>query len=322
MADTIHIAIPAVGDAFKFYAQVTAYTAKRDSSLPIEIHYISECDFARALQTTNFKPQTFSAYHGSSITWSRLFLPELFPDLDWILSCDADIMFLGDIAELWKLKNSICSIRSTRLNEIWALPSRDNPLPGLPYNQASVGWLAEKGLVLKHPEEYFCAGLTLFNLKAMREGGWSQMRDEFIAKYGIDGLHDADQCLLNWLLRDHRKLLPRQWGLFSGDENADIDWAKPCAVHFVEDTPWKRWKCTHLASDLYELWWSAAHEVIKQVRPASHFITSKYKYKGCKSRLDYFWRRAVYLFLKHNQWILRLHPKLWLHLRSTRGVRR
>lgn len=305
MDNTIHVAIPAVGEAYKFYAEVTAYSIRKYASQPVEIHYIGEEDFKHVTDVSRF-----SDYHGSNITWSRLWLPELFPDFDWILSCDADILFLGDVAELWKLRD----------DKYWAQPSRDNPLPGIPYNKASVGWLAEKGMVLEHPEEYFCAGLTLFNLKAMREGGWAKMRDEFLPKYGIDGLCDADQCSLNWLLRDRKQRLPRGWGVFSGDENADIDWTKPCAVHFVEDTPWKRYKITHLASDLVEEWWKVAQEVSSVLPVAQGYRPSSYK--GCRNILDYAWRRAGFVFLKHNQWILRLNHKLWLHLRSTRGVRR
>lgn len=303
-SDVIHLAIPAVGETYRFYAEVTAASARLGSSLPIEVHYIDENDFRRVMETTGSR-QVFTAYHGSTITWSRLFLPEMFPDLDWVVSCDADILFRGDIADLWNLRDTA----------YWAQPSRDCPFPGLPYNEASVRWLAEKGLVLEAPEEYFCAGLTIFNLKEMRESGWGGMRDDFLERYGISGLHDADQCVLNYLLRNRKKLLPRGWGVFSGDENADIDWSKSCAVHYVEDAPWKRWKVTHLVSDLMEIWWDMARTVRKQYPKEKG-----YGYLGCRNRFDWLWRRAAFVFLKHNQWLLRLNHRVWLHFRSTRGV--
>lgn len=302
--DTIHIAIPAVGDAFKFYAQVTAFSAKKGSSMPIDIHFVDMDDFSRVADVSRF-----GLYHGSSITWSRLYLPEMFPDLDWIISCDADVMFFGDVAELWNLRD----------NSVWALPSRDNPLPGVPYNLNAVNWYRRQGLDFESPTKYFCAGIMLLNLKALRENGWAKMRDEFLLKVkDLNSIPLADQGVLNYLLQNHVQLLPREWGIFSGDENSDIDWLKPCAVHFVEDTPWRRWKITHLASDLCEMWWKCAGEITKKTNCV---VDAPYVFRGCKGRLDWFLRRAVFLFLKHNQWVLKLNHRLWLHLRNTRGVR-
>ena len=286
MNEAIHIAIPAVGAAYAFYARVTAESARRGSSLPVEIHYLDWSSFDQTLV------ERFGNWHGSAITWSRLWLPELFPELDWVVSADADVMFRGDLAELWRLRDE----------RYWALPSRDNPLPGEPYNRKAISWYRDRGLRFGCPEEYFCAGLTLFNLKAMREGGWAKMRDEFLVAHDAISMPNADQCVLNYLLQDKKLLLPRGWGVFSGDENADIDWTKAGAVHFVEDMPWKRTKITHLESDLVVEWKKIANE-----------LGGNYRWKN--------WRRFAFLFLKHNQWILKLHPRLWLHLRSTRGVK-
>ena len=295
MKEVIHIAIPAVGDAYRFYAEVTAESARRGSSLLVEVHYLDWSTLDRTLV------ERLGDWHGSAITWSRLWLPELFPELDWVVSADADVMFRGDIAELWRLRDE----------RHWVLASRDNPMPGEAYNQKAISWYRDRGLRFDRPEEYFCAGLTLFNLKAMREGGWAKMRDEFLAVHDATSMPNADQCVLNYLLQEKKSLLPRGWGVFSGDENADIDWTKAGAVHFVEDMPWNRHKVTHLMSDLVMEWWKIAEGFRFQVSG----------FRGCRNWFDYAWRRAVFLLLKHNQWILKLHPKLRLHLRSTRGVR-
>lgn len=272
--------------------------------MPIEFHFIGMDDFSRVADVSKF-----GSYHGSSITWSRLYLPEMFPHLDWILSCDADVMFMGDVADLWNIRD----------DEVWAMPSRDNPMPGVPYNVEAVSWYKTHGFEFKHPEKYFCAGITLFNLKVMRERGWKERRDEFLSMVeDINSIPLADQGVLNYLLQEHVRLLPRRWGVFSGDENGDIDWTQSCAVHFVEDTPWRRWKITHLASDLCEMWWMCAREISLKLR---YDVENPYIYRGCKGRFNWFWRRAVFLFFKYNQWILKLNYRLWLHLRSTRGVR-
>ena len=301
--DKIHIAIPAAGAAFKFYAEVTAFSARQGSSMPIEFHFVDMDDFSRVADVSRF-----GLYHGSPITWSRLYLPEMFPDLDWIISCDADVMFFGDVAELWRLRD----------DSVWALPSRDNPMPGIPYNLNAVDWYRRNYFEFEHPEKYFCAGITLFNLKVMRENGWGKLRDDFLLKVAdVNSIPLADQGVLNYLLQDRVRLLPRRWGLFSGDENADIDWSKSFAVHFVEDTPWRRWKITHLASDLYEMWWGMAEKMSPQM---VYEPDKPYLYRGCRCRMDWFWRRALFVLLKNNQWILRLNHRLWLHFRNTRGI--
>jgi lipopolysaccharide biosynthesis glycosyltransferase len=49
-----------------------------------------------------------------------LWLPELLNDVDWVISADADILFRGDVMELWRQRSETISI----------LPSKDSPLPG------------------------------------------------------------------------------------------------------------------------------------------------------------------------------------------------
>lgn len=313
MAETVHVAIPS-DEGYWRYAAVTAASAVRGSSMPVRIHIIdgglSEDSwrlFCRVVGTEcvrhRFDVSRFPEWHGSGITWSRLWLPELLDDLDWVVSADADIMFRGDIAALWAQRDGAIDI----------LPSRDAPLPGRPCNENAVYWYEVNGLKFHKPDEYFCAGLSLLNLRRLRESDWATRRDEFLSRFDGKKMPNADQCVLNYLLQDNKYLLPRQWGAFSGDENADVDWRRPGAVHFVDDCPWKRHKITHLASDLVEEWWSVAKEIgIGTMPPTFH---------GCSNRLDWAWRRMMFLFLKHNQWVLQLHPKLKLHFRKTRGIR-
>lgn len=297
MAETIHLAIPVDGANYRKYAEVTVASVLRGSSLPIEVHYIDWSVVDRS------RLEKLGSWHGSAVTWTRLWLPELYPKLDWILSSDADVMFRGDLAVLWKMRD----------DSVWCLPSRDSPFPLQQYNKTAIAWYQDRDLVFEKPQEYFCAGLTLFNLKAMREGGWAERRDAFLAAYEAESMPNADQCVLNYLLQDRKNLLPRGWGAFSGDENMDIDWSNPGAVHYVEDPPWRRYKITHLASDLVEEWWQVARQYGIAVPGGG--------YRGCCNWFDWAWRRTAFVFLKYNQWILKLHFTLWLHLRSTRGVR-
>ena len=291
MTDEIHIAIPAVGE-YRKWAEVCAASAIQGSSLPVKVHYIDWSVIDRA------RLEALGSWHGSAIAFSRLYLAELFPDLDWVITCDADVMFRGDVAELWKLRDDSVSF----------IARRDSPLPPSKYNQEQHDWYEAHGYRIKDWGRYFNDGLGLVNLRRWREKGY-QAEFERLAK-AHDDWPSPDMMILNYVLQDDSKLLPAEWDCFSGDENADVDWSKSGAVHFVEDTPWRRSKITHLASDLVEEWWSTAERCA---------IAGK-GYHGCRNWLDWAWRRCVFLFLKRNQWILGLNRKLWLHLRSTRGV--
>ena len=123
MTDEIHIAIPAVGE-YRKWAEVCAASAIQGSSLPVKVHYIDWSAIDRA------RLEALGSWHGSAIAFSRLYLAELFPDLDWVITCDADVMFRGDVAELWKLRDDSVSF----------IARRDSPLPPSKYNQEQHDW--------------------------------------------------------------------------------------------------------------------------------------------------------------------------------------
>lgn len=289
----IHIAIPATGE-YRKWAEVTAASAVSGSSLPVQVHYIDWKVIKRS------RLERLGSWHGSAIAFSRLYLAELFPDLDWIITCDADVLFRGDIAELWALRDDNVSF----------IAHKDCPLPPHPYTQSHYDWYKKNGFKIKDWSSYFADGMGLVNLKRWREKGYQQEFERLALMY--NDWPSPDMMILNYVLQDDKKLLPVEWDCFSGDENADVDWSKSGAVHFVEDTPWRRYKITHLASDLVEEWWDVADRI---------GVTSTTKgVRGCRNLLDWAWRRALFVFLKRNQWILKLNRKLWLHFRSTRGV--
>lgn len=293
MDEVIHIAIPVDG-RYREYAEVTVASARKGSSLPIKVHYIDWSVMDRA------RLEALGSWHGSAIAFSRLYLAELFPDLDWIITCDADVLFRGDIAELWALRDDSVSF----------IAHKDCPLPPHSYTQSHYDWYKAHGFEIKDWSTYFADGLGLVNLKRWREKGYQEEFERLAKAY--DDWPSPDMMILNYVLQDDKKLLPVEWDCFSGDENADVDWAKSGAVHFVEDPPWNRYKITHLASDLVEEWWHVAEcNGIK--------ITGQ-GYHGCRNWLDWVWRRCLFVLLNNNQWMVRWNRRLYLHFRSTRGV--
>ena len=99
MDETIHLAIPAT-DEYRRWAEVAAQSAAKGASLPVKVHFIDWTNADRA------RLERLGTWHGSAIAWSRLFLSEILPaDVDWVVSCDADMLFRGDIAKLWALRD-------------------------------------------------------------------------------------------------------------------------------------------------------------------------------------------------------------------------
>ena len=231
---TIHIAIPAVGE-YRKWAEITGRSAQKGSSLSVQVHYLDWTNVDKK------RMDSLGDWHGSAITWSRLFLAEILPnDVDWVISCDADILFCGDIAELWSLRDERYVI----------MASRDSQPPWRKFHPDVDAWLD------RHPEvtvdEILCSGLSMINLKRWRYEGWQKKVDDFLSRYG--SLPFADQLPLNIVFNSSKFRLPRAWGCFSGDRNRDVDYNGNCAIHYVGDTPWERKGLTHLMSDAVVLW--------------------------------------------------------------------
>jgi len=55
----------------------------------------------------------FGAWRGSIATYSRMFVQDFLPDLDWAIYVDGDTLWLGDIGELWKLRDPSVLIQAS-----------------------------------------------------------------------------------------------------------------------------------------------------------------------------------------------------------------
>ena len=248
--ERVHLVIPSTG-AYRQWAEITAASARAGCSLPIKVTILDWPEIERAgISRTSL--ESLGAWHGSAITYAKLYLTELFPELDRVIVCDADVLFRGDVAQLWKLGEA------TLGGNVWLMPSRDSQPPWREWNPQDAAWFASQGLTIKRPKDYFCAGFMMMDLKAMREGGWTQMRDAFLATYDMRTIPYGEQGVMNYLLQDHLQILPKAWGCFSGDTNDDVDYNGDCAIHYVGDTPWVRKGLTRLMSEAVVLWRQAA----------------------------------------------------------------
>ena len=130
----------------------------------------------------------------SKATYFRLFIADMFPELDKALYIDSDTVVQGDISELF----------CTELGEHWL---------GACHEQAMVqtdryGTYAEKVVgVSRH--NFFNAGVLLINCVRFRESGLLKKFAERLAEY--DFVVTQDEDYLNLICKDHILWLDQRW---------------------------------------------------------------------------------------------------------------
>ncbi len=130
----------------------------------------------------------------SNSTYYRLFIAEMYPELDKALYIDSDTVVTGDISELF----------DTDIENYDVAACREQAMV-----QADVyGSYVEVCLGLNR-HAYFNAGVILINCKRFRE---KKVLDTFISLLGIyDCRVTQDEDYLNIICKDHVLFLPQYW---------------------------------------------------------------------------------------------------------------
>lgn len=232
-------------------------------------------------------------WHGSRIIYARLTLEELLPDENWAISLDGDTLWLGDPWELLKLRD----------DSLWFQSSIDPPAPdGAPNPQ--FGWYRERGLEMRE-EAYFCVGLMILNLKALRACSFGKQCCDFLKRYPDPAY--PEQMVMCYLAQGHSAALPPQWGVYSV-LHCGTDLTQPGLIHYVQDGPWRRDKLNRLFSDVVLLWFAFVKTVLGADRHRRDF-----------SWFTRLWRRGFFRLLKACPWLL-FHPILKRKFRNTAGI--
>lgn len=183
---------------------------------------------------------SFQSYHGNSrMTYARLLLPDLLPDVQQIIYGDVDILWVVDIAELWDSLDPNAIVHCT--------PSQHSP-------PAEIKWCAHFGYTFERGSR-FCAGMVVLNLEKFRaEGLHRKMLDALAACGGKAPCND--ETVLNALVfgRKDRGFLPSRWQHMSAGQTKPLE-SNGCVIHFLMDTPWQSiHKYHHLFTDAHVLW--------------------------------------------------------------------
>lgn len=278
---TIHLFDAGVSD--EHYEEYVRLIHKANPSVVCERNVLDKAMFAG-----------FGEWRGSVVTYSRMFIQDILPDLDWAIYVDGDTLWLGDVAKLWALRDETKLIQA----------SKDPPMP-LNAKHPDDDWYKDNGIEMTR-DGYVCMGLMMPNLKKMREMRISEKVRDFMAKYPQPKI--VDQTVLNYICRGMTAELPTEWGVFSA-WHGTADLTKDGCVHYVNDLPWKRDKINRLMSDVVLLWYEFAETVLD--------LPLKNRYISTTQRLI---RRTLFCVCKHLQFMIRRNQFVQSRLRNTHGL--
>lgn len=128
----------------------------------------------------------------SIVTYYRLFLLDILPqNLDKIIYLDCDLVVEKDLAELWE-------------------EDIENYIAGVVEDEGSI--TQSERLKLPMENNYFNAGVIVFNLKKLREFGYKEKCFEYYRK-NKDIIILQDQDILNGVFNGLCKYLPLKWNV-------------------------------------------------------------------------------------------------------------
>ena len=193
----------------------------------------------------------------SMTTYYRLFLPDLYPDLDKVLYLDSDTVILYDIANLYNI--------DLGTNLVGAIP--DGSVASTKEFQDYV----ELVVGLKAHKNYFNAGIMLMNLKELRE-----YRFQVKFMYLLDTVKfkvAQDQDYLNRLCKGRVTIIDNEWNTMPA-ANPEIRSKNPKLIHYnLSFKPW------HLDNVPYEeyfwdfAWQTEFYDEIRYIK--DHYTESQ-----------------------------------------------
>lgn len=183
----------------------------------------------------------------SRACYNRLMIPWLLPQYDKVVYSDVDIIFTGDISEVY----------DTNLN--------DSLVAGI----GGKSWT--KGLIKKYlgkigadPNEYINSGFLLINAKAQREENLKQKYLDLSKKKFIY----QDQDIINLVCKGRISKLPEIYNV-NPAEYYKYAPGKPKVVHFFGFKPWNHFTYSWI------LWWNIYDSSIVYDADYNHKISSE-----------------------------------------------
>ena len=174
---------------------------------------------------------------GSRLSAARVFYPYILKDLDWGLYVDCDVLYFASPEEHFSLRNDDSYVCVTQEEDSFT-------------RRRECAWALDRCKVSVPDEQYFNAGIMLFNLKKCRE---DRMPDKLLQFYkDFPDVELPDQTAMNVLFQGQKTMLPHKFDrlqIYLTDEKLK---ERP-VVHFVSGNPWLP-KLGVVANGRFRLW--------------------------------------------------------------------
>ena len=221
-ASTIHVAV-CTDRAYLPHAAAMVHSLVENGGSPLHLHLVADDDVGDDLAGLvgelcaaggagytlhRVAPERRAGLAGTlaPAAWNRFFLPELLPNLDRVIFCDADVLVCDSLRELWERDLEGNALGAVTVNfpfEEWALRHCE-------------------ALGLGAPRDYFSAGVMLIDLGAWRELDATTRLVELARTHedhGREALEGADSAAVVEYIAAN----PRRWVFYDQDVlNAEL----------------------------------------------------------------------------------------------------
>lgn len=191
----------------------------------------------------------FPIYASSRMTYVRLLLPRILGDVDFVIYADVDILWLDDISRLWLLRDRVGLVGCAR-----------DPSKGTVEMERR--WFEANGLEFD-ADRYFCAGISLYNLREIRRRNAFEQVWEFGRSH--KRMQCCDQTMMYAVLGREVTLLPDEWQTFPRF-GVKTKRGEPVVLHYAGEAPWKAGRVTKMLTDTQLLWFDMCAEVFGETR--------------------------------------------------------
>lgn len=261
MADYVEIAVAADANYFDgMLVTVASVAINASQDLDIRFHVldggIRDADYAFMVKRiVELHPRATFARHviddsvfkdfptwaGSGrMTYARLLLPRLLPDVEHVLYLDCDILWTRDVADIWREKRKDIVYQAVHENWPYILEKESR-------------WFAARDLKFV-PGEYLTAGLSFFNLGEFRRLRLDEKAMSFLSRHR--DVQWVDQSALNALIWTEElpvSILTPDWACTIWLMTKDI-LAKRPVLHYAGSAPWKVLFYNRLLTDVVVEW--------------------------------------------------------------------
>lgn len=182
----------------------------------------------------------FPVYAASRMTYARLFLPKLLINVKYVIYTDVDTLWLDDISDLWNLRNHVKMVSCVREQSEKTKDMEES-------------WFVSNGMEFDR-DKYFCAGVSFYNLFAIRNSNAFDKVIEFGARHR--GFNCADQSMLYGAIGGQVEFLPDRWQTLPRNGVTACP-GEPVVLHYAGEVPWRCTHYTRMITDTQLLWFQA-----------------------------------------------------------------